>query len=131
DVPGAGDTHEGLYHVLDHLVLDHDLDPDFGHEIDHIGRSAVDLLLASGAAEALHLGDRHALDPDLTQAVLHVVELEWLDDRFDFFHVAPIAKTSLLMFLRHFVDVNFWFNYPVFVGRNRPSTQGRSGANQR
>jgi hypothetical protein len=37
-------------------------------------------------AEAFRLGHGEALDPDLVQRLLHLVELEGLDDRFDLFH---------------------------------------------
>src|SRR5204863_7461573 len=48
--------------------------------------SPVHLRLAARAAESLHLVDGHTGDPDLPQAILHLFQLEWLDDRFDFFH---------------------------------------------
>ena len=43
------------------------------------------------AAEALGLGDGDAGDADLVQRLLHLVELERLDDRFDLLHGANSA----------------------------------------
>ena len=40
------------------------------------------------AAEALGFGDGDALNADFLQGFLHFVELERLDDGFDFFHDA-------------------------------------------
>ena len=83
DAAGLGGVRDGLDHLVHHVVLDDDLDLHLGDEVDDVGGAAVDLLLAAGAAEALHLGDRHALHADLAQRLLHLVELERLDDRLD------------------------------------------------
>jgi hypothetical protein len=48
------------------------------------------------AAEALGFGDGDAGNADFMQRLFHFIELEWLDDRFDFFHVAE--KRSEAMF---------------------------------
>jgi hypothetical protein len=40
-------------------------------------------------AEALDLGDGHALDAEFVQGVFDVFEFERLDDGFDFFHSFP------------------------------------------
>ena len=47
---------------------------------------AVDLLVALLAAMAAHFGDGHAIDADGLQRFLDFVQLERLDDGFDFFH---------------------------------------------
>ena len=47
---------------------------------------AIELGMSLLAAEALDLGDGDAGHPDVVQRVLHVVELERLDDRFDLLH---------------------------------------------
>jgi two-component system response regulator AtoC len=67
----------------------------FGDEVHHVGAAPVDLLAPAGAAEALHLGDGHALDADLGEGVLHLVELERLDDRFDPLHREPVSTATL------------------------------------
>jgi hypothetical protein len=38
------------------------------------------------AAKALDLADGHAFDADFVQCIFYVIQLEWLDDGFDFFH---------------------------------------------
>src|SRR6185295_2110791 len=86
DAAGAGHGQDGLDDVTHDLVLDDDLDPDLGDEVDDIGGSAIDLFFPSGPTEALHLVDGHSLHADFPQPVLHVIELEWFDDGFDFFH---------------------------------------------
>src|SRR5712691_5786868 len=65
---------------------DHDLDHHLGQEVHGVLTAAVQLGVAFLAAEAADLGDGHADDPDPRERLLHVVELERLDDRFDFFH---------------------------------------------
>src|SRR6266568_1808973 len=86
DAAGLRGLGDGAQHLVHHFVLDDDLDLHLGDEIYDVGRAAVDLLLAAGPAEALDLGHRHPLDPDRAQALLHLVELEGLDDGFDLFH---------------------------------------------
>jgi hypothetical protein len=46
------------------------------------------------AAEALGFHNSDALKPDLVQGLLHFVEFERFDDRFDFLHDIPIATTQ-------------------------------------
>ena len=54
--------------TLRDLVVRHDdLELHLGHEVDHVRGAAVDLGLALLPAEALHLGDGHALDADLAE----------------------------------------------------------------
>src|SRR5438552_2917447 len=86
DASRTGDSQDGLHHVANDVVLDDDLDPHLRDEVHHIGRASVDLLLAAGATEPFDFVDRHALHADLAESVLHIVQLEWLDDGFDFFH---------------------------------------------
>ena len=68
------------------LVGQHDLDLHLGQEVDDVFGAAIELGVALLAAEALGLGDGDALQPDFLQRLLHLVELERLDDGFDLFH---------------------------------------------
>src|SRR5450432_2260245 len=86
DPSGAGDREDRLDHVADDVILDDDLHADLLDEVHDIGRPAVDLFFSTGPAKAFDLVDGHALNPDLAKAVLHIVQLEGLDDGFDFFH---------------------------------------------
>src|SRR3546814_19767566 len=45
------------------------------------------------APEALGLGDGDAADPDLVQRLLHLVELERLDNRLDLLHASDPLRT--------------------------------------
>ena len=88
DAAGARGGLDRLDDALDQIVLDHHLDLHLGQEVDDIFGAAIELGMALLAAEALDLGDGDPADPDLVERVLHVVELERLDDRFDLFHAA-------------------------------------------
>jgi hypothetical protein len=68
------------------VIGDHDLDLHLGQEVHGVLRAAVQLGVTLLAAEATHLGHRHADDADLGEGFLHVVELEGLDDRLDLLH---------------------------------------------
>ena len=83
-VLAAGD--DGLDGLLDHVVAEHELELHLGQEVDDVFGAAIELGMAFLAAEALGLGHRDALKADFLQGFLHLIELEWLDDRFDLFH---------------------------------------------
>src|SRR5260370_5637832 len=80
----------GVAQRLDHLfkpaVGNHQLDLRFGQQVHIIFLSPVHFLVPLLAAMAAHFGDGHAIDPDALQRLLHLVELEGLDDGFDFLH---------------------------------------------
>ena len=83
--------------AFDGFVAEHDLDLHLGQEIDDIFGAAIELGMALLAAEALGLGHGDALQADLLQRLLHLVELERLDDRFDLLHVEirpPVANNT-------------------------------------
>ena len=63
-----------------------DLDLHLRQEVDDIFGAAVELGMALLAPEALGLDDGDALEPDLLQRLLHLIELERLDDGLDFLH---------------------------------------------
>src|SRR6185503_8439180 len=86
DTPGLGRLLDGVDDLVHHLVGDHDLEHHLRNEVHDVCRAAIDFLFSAGPAEALHLGDGHALDADFGQGVLHLVQLEGLDDRLDFLH---------------------------------------------
>ena len=75
-------------------VVHEHLDPELGDEVHLVLRSPVHLGVAPLAAEALRLGERHALDPHGLQGLLHVVELEGLEDRHDQLH-CRVSLSSL------------------------------------
>ena len=55
-------------------VVDEDLDLHLGHEVDGVLGTSVHLGVPALAAEALHLADGEALQPEPRQRLLHVVE---------------------------------------------------------
>src|SRR5690606_40831823 len=84
--PGLGGLLEGVDDLVREVVRHHDLQLDLGHEVHDVGRPSVHFLLAPRPSEALDLGHGHALDPDLGQGVLDLVQLERLDDGLDLLH---------------------------------------------
>ena len=71
-----------------------DLDLHFGQKVDDVFGPPVKLGMALLPAEALRFEDSDPLDSRFLQGLLHLVELERLDDRFDLLH-GPRASSSL------------------------------------
>src|SRR5262245_6237111 len=86
DPPGLGGATDRLDGFLDHVVAEHNLDLHLGEKIDHIFGSAIKLGVAFLASEALRLRDSDALQSDLLQRLLHLVEFEGLNHRLDLLH---------------------------------------------
>src|SRR5579859_2098538 len=82
---GAADRIDGLF---DQVVAEHNLDLHLGEKIGHVLGAAIKFGMAFLPAEALGLGDGDALQTDFLQRLLHLIELERLDDRLDFLHCA-------------------------------------------
>src|SRR5262249_48358117 len=89
DPAGLGGLLYGLDDLRDLVVGNDDLELYLGEKIDHVLGSSIELGVALLAAETLHLGDRETLCTDRAQALLHLVELEWFDDRLDLLHDFP------------------------------------------
>ena len=86
DAAGLGGVLDRLDRLLDHVVAEHDLDLHLGQEVDDVFGAAIEFGMALLPAEALGLDDGDALQADLLKRLLHLVELERLDDRFDLLH---------------------------------------------
>src|SRR6056297_368747 len=86
DLVGAGCVHDRLDRAFDLIVVDDDVDLDLGQEVHDVFRPAIEFGMPFLAAESLDLDHREALDTGFLQGFLHLVELEWLDDRLDLFH---------------------------------------------
>src|SRR5947207_4020318 len=86
DPPGLGGAPDGVDRLLDQVIPDHDLDFDLGQEIHNVFGAAIEFGVPLLSPETLGFGDGDALQSDLLKRLLHLVELEWLDDGFDFFH---------------------------------------------
>ena len=68
------------------LFRQHQLDFDFGQKVHRVFAATVDFGVAFLAAKTFDFGDGHALDADFAQGIFNFLQLEWLNDRFDFFH---------------------------------------------
>src|SRR5262249_16347204 len=79
DLPGAGGVDDGLGKPDGVVVVGEHLDADLRHEVDAVLGAPVHLGVPPLAAEATGLGDGHAADPELGEGLLHLVELERLD----------------------------------------------------
>ena len=72
--------------TVDVVGLDHDLHLDLGQKIDHVFRAAIQLGMAFLPPEPLRLQHRDALQANLVQRVLHLIQFERLNDSLDLFH---------------------------------------------
>src|ERR1700730_13171891 len=61
DLSGTRSLGDHVDHLLNVVVRHDDLDLHLRHEIDDVGRAAVDFFLTAGPSEAFDLGDRHAM----------------------------------------------------------------------
>src|ERR1044071_10345747 len=64
DAPRLRALFDRVHYLLCLAVGHDDLDLDLWNEIDDVRRPAVDLFFSARSAEALYLGDGHALDAD-------------------------------------------------------------------
>src|SRR5258708_3312763 len=94
DAAGVGRAADRLDRLLDHLILDDELDLHLGQEVDHVLGAAIELGMSLLPSEPLGFQDSDALEPDLVQRILHFVELEGLDDRFDLLHWLEISPRA-------------------------------------
>ena len=102
-----------------HQVVGADhLDLHLGQEVHDVFGAAVELGMALLPPEALGLDDGQALQPDLVQRVLHLVELEGLDDGLDLLHRLRFAIRALA---RRSTSV------PASACRARPAPARRAG----
>src|SRR5665213_108343 len=90
DAPGLGGATDRLDGFFDHLVTQHNLDLHLGEKIDDVLGAAIEFGVSLLAAESFGLGDGDALQTDLLQRLLHLVELERLDDGLDLLHRVDI-----------------------------------------
>ena len=88
DAPGLRRFADRLHGPLDEGIGQDDLELHLGQEIDHVLGAPIELRVALLTAETLRLDDGDALEADLLERLLHLVELERLDDRFDLLHAA-------------------------------------------
>src|SRR5262249_35157072 len=92
DPARMGGLLDGFDGPLDHRVFHDDLDLHLRQEIDDVFRAAVQFGVALLTPDPLSLGHGYALDADLVKRLLHLVELERLNDRLDLFHHNPLSS---------------------------------------
>ena len=92
DLPGGRRAGDRVDDLVDPGVVDDDLDQHLRHEVDLVLGAAVGLGVAALTSEPTDLADRHAGDVGGLEGVLHLVQLERLDDCGDQLHDdAPVV----------------------------------------
>src|SRR5262245_56106423 len=104
-----------------HIVSQHDLDLHLWQEVDDVLRTTIKLGMALLPAKPLGLDHGDALQANFLQRLLHLVELEGLDNGFDFFHAFPAAfkATALEIGLRPLATTR---RAKVYAGLNLQTT---------
>src|SRR5262249_10474359 len=72
------------------------LDLHFGHEQHRVLGATIDLGMTALTAEALDVGDRHALHAQSAQSLANFLELEGLDDGGHELHVQPLLLAAAM-----------------------------------
>src|SRR3954452_4891454 len=126
-----GSLHYRLDGPFDHRILHYDLNFHLRQKIDDIFRPSVQFGMTLLPAEPLGLGHGNALDPDLVKRLLHLVELEGLDDGLNLFHRDSLSS-------RERTSDGISLHSPCQARRSRPTglllrltpiSQARSGNN--
>src|SRR5438445_3042400 len=105
-----------FYRALDQIVGDDHLDLDLGQEIDDVLRTAIELGMTLLAAETLDLRHRETADADLGERLAHLVELERLDDCFDFFHRCSQGRARRSQVTLHYAATLFHSVHAEVIG---------------
>src|SRR5450755_1008666 len=86
DLSGPRCLDHGLDGARHQCIANDDLDLDLGQEVHDVFGAAVQLGMPLLATETLHFGHSETRDTEFRQGFAYFIELERLDDRFDFFH---------------------------------------------
>ena len=123
DLAGTRSLDDGLDGSVHVFRIDDDFDLDLGQEIDHVLGTTIQLGMPFLTTETLDLGDGQAGDTDFRQGLADFVELERLDDSFDFFHgLIPLRR-----FLK-FVRISVGNRIPPILAK---ATRGDANADRR
>src|SRR5215470_16510474 len=93
DPSGARRADDRIDDLRDALIRDEHGDLHLGQEVDDVLRAPVELRVALLPPESFHLLHGHAVDTGFRENVLHLVQLEWLDDRVDPLHRSPLLAS--------------------------------------
>src|SRR5580700_388282 len=96
DLSGLRRGRDGLDDLVHLIGSAGDFDLDFRQKAHGIFSAAINLGVALLAAVALHFGHREPLDANLGQRIADLIELEWLDDSHDYFHLLPLLSSRAL-----------------------------------
>src|SRR6266536_476971 len=108
--------YDRFYRAFDEIVGDDHLDLDLGQEIDDVLRTAIELGMALLAAETLNLRHREPADADIGERFAHLVELERLDDGFDFFHRCSQGRARRSQVTLHYAATLFHSVHAEVIG---------------
>src|ERR1700737_4037720 len=86
DFSGLGSAYDGGDRFLYHVGPEHDFHFHFRQKIDGVFAATIDFGMTFLATEAFHFGHGHTFNTKLGEGFLDLLELERLDDRFQFFH---------------------------------------------
>src|SRR4029077_20285818 len=89
DAAGLGRAPDRVDGPLDQFIGNHDLDFYLWQEIDDVFSAPVEFGMSLLPPKPLGFSDGDALQAYFLKRFLYLVELEWLDDGFDFLHRSP------------------------------------------
>jgi hypothetical protein len=92
DASGLGGAADRIDGPLNQFVGNNDLDLNLGQEVDDVFCAPVKLGMALLPPEPLGFGNGNALQSNFLKRFFDLVELEWLDDGFDFLHGLPPGR---------------------------------------
>ena len=95
NLPGSSRRGDGFDRLTDEIGRHGDLDLQLGQKADRIFRPTVDFRVALLAAVTFDFGHGHPGRANRRQSVTNLVQLEWLNDRSNYFHVAFPARLYL------------------------------------
>ena len=94
DPSGLGGATDCLDGLVRHVIGENNLDLHLGQEIHDVFRASIELGVSLLTPEAVRLGQRNALQPNVLQRLLHLVEFERLYDRLDLFHLLTSPRPA-------------------------------------
>src|SRR5580704_5668207 len=93
DRSGSSRRNDRVHRLIDHLISHDDLDLHLRQQVNLILSSTVDLGVALLPSMSPSLHDRHTVDADLDQRILHCIQLRRLNHRFNLLH-NPYSPSS-------------------------------------
>src|ERR1044072_218824 len=101
DPTGSRPATDPLDSFFDHVVTEDNFDLHLREEIHDVLGAAIELGVPLLAPKTLGLGHGDALQSNLLQRLLHLVELERLDDRLEFLHCVSLSSRQAAQATSH------------------------------